>query len=100
MGDQGNPARPETRVLLGAGNLLAERVREFAENRRDVDPGLLENAAAHDRHDAAAAIPLAAGFIGALPAFPRETARRRVLSAAGRGVFVLQPLEGQADAVA
>ena len=56
MDDQRDAARPEARVLLGAGDLLAELGREFAVDGGDVDAGLLEDAAMHDGHDAAAAV--------------------------------------------
>ncbi len=69
--DQRNAARPEARVLLGARHLLAELGRELAVDGRDVDADLLEDAAVHHRHGAAAALALVA-----LP--------RRALEAAGR----------------
>ena len=53
MGDQRNPAGPKTRVFLTAGHLLAELGREFSKDGRDVHADFLENAPAHDRHDAA-----------------------------------------------
>ena len=97
VGDQRNAAGPEARVLLGAGNVLAELGREFAVHGGDVDADLLEDAPMHQRHGAAAAIR--AGMVGALP--------RRFLEAAGRPVaehglvwqFVLDRLEFGDDAV-
>ena len=58
------PDGPEARVVGGAGNLLAEFRRELAEHGRDVDADLLEHAALHHRHDAAAA--RRAAVVGAL----------------------------------
>ncbi len=54
MRDQRDAGRPEARVFLGAGDLLAEFGREFAEHGRGVDADLLEDAAVHDRHGPAA----------------------------------------------
>ena len=71
MGDQRDAGGPEARVLLGAGHLLAELGRELAVHGRGVDADLLEDAAMHHRHDAAAALAVVA-----LP--------RRALEAAGR----------------
>ncbi len=55
MGDQRNPGSEKPWIFGGAWDLLAEFRREFAEHRRDMHADLLEDAALHDRHDAAAA---------------------------------------------
>ena len=65
----------EARILLGARDLAAELRAELAEHRRDVDAHLLEHAAAHERHRAAAAI-LAVGPGLALPRLALEAAGR------------------------
>ena len=94
MRDQRNAARPEARVLLGARHLLAELGRELAVHRRGVDADLLEDAAMHHRHDAAAAL--------AVVALPVASARsgRAPTRHAGRSSVILDRLEGRADAVA
>src|SRR5690606_36321558 len=56
MRDQRNAAGPIARVFLGSWNLLAEFRRELAMDRRDMHADLFEDAAMHDRHDAAAAL--------------------------------------------
>ena len=71
MGDQRNARRPESRVGVGAGNLLAELGRELAEDGGDVDADLLEQASIHHRHDAAAA--RSAGMVAARPRRAHET---------------------------
>ena len=93
MRHQRDAARPEARILGGAGDLAAELGLELAVHGRDIDADLLEDAAVHHRH--------------------RRRRRRRRASqgwrceAAGgavrwplRRVFVLDRLEGGADAVA
>src|SRR3546814_19953539 len=55
MGDERYAARPEAAVLGRARDLRPEFLREDAPDGRDVDADLLEDAAAHDRHDAAPA---------------------------------------------
>ena len=74
VGDERDAARPEARVLLGAGNVLAELGRELAVDGGDVDADLLEDAAVHLRHDAAAAV--GAAMVGALPRRPARSGRR------------------------
>ena len=54
MRDQRNAGGPEARVVLRAVHLLAELFRERAMHGRDMNADLLENAASHDRHFAAA----------------------------------------------
>src|SRR3546814_3535801 len=75
---QRDPAGPEPRVLLGAGDLPRELRRKAAEHRGDVHADLLEHAPAQRRHDAAAA--LAAASIGALPGLALEAAGRDLRS--------------------
>ena len=87
----------EARVLVGAGNLLAELRAELAVHGRDVDADLLEHPAAHDRHHAAAAI-LARLAALALPGLALEAAGRQVAVRAGE--LGLDLLELGADAVA
>ena len=70
------PEAQNSRVLLGARDLLAELGRELAEDGRGVDADLLEHAPRHQAHDAAAAG--SARMIRALPG--------RALEAAGRAV--------------
>ena len=45
MRDERDAGRPEARIVLGAGDLLAELGRELAVHGRGVDAGLLEHAA-------------------------------------------------------
>ena len=75
VGDQRNAGGEKTRIVGGAGNVLAEFRGEFAEHGRDVNADLLEHAAFHHRHDAAAA--RCAGMIGAVPGRALKAARRR-----------------------
>ena len=55
MRDQRNAGGPEARIVGGAGDLLAEFRRELAMHGRAMHADLLEHAAAHQRHHAAAA---------------------------------------------
>src|SRR6185312_2504811 len=89
MDDERDAARPNARILLGAGNLLPEFRAELAPDGRDIDAGLLEDAAFEDRHRAAAAAAAVA-----VPAFARETLRF-----AG-SELVLDRFERGADAIA
>ena len=91
------PERMEARVLVGAGDLLAELRAELAVHGRDVDADLLEHPAAHDRHHAAAAV-LARLAALALPGLALEAAGRQVGVRAGE--LGLDLLELGADAVA
>ena len=93
VGDQRDAARPEARILVGAGDLLAELRRELAEDGGGVDADLLEDTAVHHRHDAAAAM-----IAVALPGAPLEAAGRP--RGLGTGQIVLEPLQRRADAVA
>src|SRR5690606_24508307 len=82
VGDERDAARPEAGVLRRARYLAAELLGEFAVHGRDVDADLLENAAAHDRHDAAAtARPL--------PRPALEAAGAAIGEARGVGAFEL-----------
>src|SRR5579871_3155687 len=87
----------EAGILLGAGDLLAELRAELAVHGRDVDADLLEHAAAHDRHDAAASV---FALLAALapPGLALERAGRQVAVRAGE--LALDLLETGADAVA
>src|SRR5262249_13387327 len=95
MGDDGDSGGPESRILLGALDLLAEFRREFAEHSRELDAGLLEQPAAQDRHHAAPA--RRSRGIGAVPG--------RALEASGRAAeelrrrLGLERLEGGASLV-
>ena len=85
-------------MRLGAGNLRAEFRGELAEDGGDVHAHLLEDAAVHDRHDAAAARH--AGMVGPLPGGTDETAGLAVAERRLRGQLVLHRFEGSADRVA
>src|SRR3990172_12223765 len=65
MGDEGDAARPEAWVVLGARNLLGEFRGKSSVHGRGVAADLLEHAAGHQRHDAAAAV--LAALLGAGP---------------------------------
>src|SRR5690606_9685724 len=93
MGDQRDAGSPEGRILLGAGDLLAELGREFAMDRGCMDADLFEDAPVHEGH-----YPSPARTLVALPRGALKTSRR----ARGQGAahFVLDLLEGSADAVA
>src|SRR5690606_20712643 len=95
MGDQRDARRPEARVFLRALHLLAELLREFAVHGRDVDAHLLEDAAMHDRHLAAAFVMCP---IAALPWRALEAPGRAVRQRAGQ--FVFKAFELGADQVA
>jgi hypothetical protein len=92
MRDQADAGGPEARILRRAGDLLAEFRAELAPDGRDIDPDLLEDAAAHGRHHAAAAT-------GTVPGLAREAPRRQPGMGAVRQL-VLDLLESVADAVA
>src|SRR5512143_3786478 len=66
MSDEGDAARPEARVLVGAWDLLGEFRREGAVDGRGVAADLLAHAAGHERHDPSAAVVAAM-----VPARPR-----------------------------
>src|SRR5271154_2357264 len=74
MGDHGDAGGPEARVFLGAGNLRRKLGRQDAVNDRQVRAHLLEQAAAQQRHPAAAAGSPAG--VGSLPGLDREPAGR------------------------
>ena len=95
VGDQRDAARPEPRVLLGAGHLCPELRCELAMNGGDVNPHLFEHGAAHQAHDATAS--RRAGMIGALPRRSHEAPRG---NASRRCAFALDLLENGADAIA
>ena len=115
MGDEADPARPEARILRGAGDLAPELFGEFAVDGRDVDADLLEHPAAHQGHHAAAAVAggvrvgIGTGRAGRAVAHP-PASPGRPLEPAGRTAagqrqrlarqFVLQGFEGRAEAVA
>ena len=82
MRDQRNAGRPEARIAFGARDFLAELRREFAVDGRAMHADLLEHAAVHHRHHAAAT--RLAGVVGALPGRALETARRIGRTAAGQ----------------
>jgi hypothetical protein len=88
------PVAKKRGILAGAGNLGAELGRELAKDGRAVDADLLEDAARHHAHDAAAAV--GAGVVGAHPGLAAEAACRL----GGAGELVLQRLEAGADVVA
>ena len=98
VGDQRDAARPEARIFLGAGNILAELGRELAVDGGDVYADLLEDAAVHLRHDASAARD--AAVVGTLPGRAHEAAGRLVAVLGGRRQLILDRLEGGGDAVA
>ena len=98
MRDQRNARGPEARVVVGAGNFLAEFRRELAVHGRDVHADLLEHAAVHHRHHAAAAGR--AGVVGALPRRAHEAAGRAIGERRARRQRVLERLERRADVVA
>src|SRR5690606_13352376 len=101
--DQADAGGPEPGIVAQPRHLApgAERaLRALAEHPvdgRDIDADLLEQPAAHHRHDAPAliAFPLA----GAARLAALEAAGRQVGMGAGR-LRVLEPLEGGADPVA
>jgi hypothetical protein len=89
--DQADAGGEEPRVLVRAGHVLGHLRREGPVHRRDVDADLLEQAAVHHRHHAAAA-----GL--AIPGLALEAAGRAGIEV-GRGL-VLQAFEFGADLVA
>src|SRR3990172_9891440 len=98
MGDEGDAARPEAWVVLGARNLLGEFRGKSSVHGRGVAADLLEYAAGHQRHDASAAV--LAALLGAGPTGLHEAASG-VARAAGKAFgLVLNPLEACADIVA
>ncbi len=98
MGDEGDAARPEARVLLGARNLLGEFRGKGAVHGRGVAADLLEHAAGHQRHDAAAA--LSPVLLGAGPRGLHEAAGGFARAAGKAFGLVLDPLERRANLVA
>src|SRR5258708_30114338 len=97
MGGQGDARRKEAWILRGARDLAAELGTELAEYCRDVDAHLLEHAAAHDGHAAAAAI-LAVRPALAPPSLALELSGRQLAMCPGE--IILELLEGGANAVA
>ena len=95
MGDEGDAARPEARVLVGARDLLGEFRREGAIDGRGVTADLLEYAAAHQRHCPAAAV--IAVMILAGPGRLGEAARLLALAARKAVGSVLDCFEARAD---
>ena len=77
-------------ILGGAGDLAAELGAELAEHGRDVDTDLLEHAAMHQSHGAAATI-LAAGAGLAFPVLTGEATGRKL--AVGACELILDLLE-------
>ena len=88
------PRRPEARVFLGPGDLLAELGRELAMHGGRVDARLLENLAVQHGHDAAAAIR-------PLPGLAREAGAALDLLECGADPVaqLLEPLAGGSFAV-
>ena len=97
MGDEGDAGGPEARVLLGAGNLLGEFGRKGPVHGRGMAAHLLEHAARHQRHDAAAAF--GAALLAARPRRLHEAAGRLAL-ATGKAVGrILDRFERGADLI-
>src|SRR5690606_8493198 len=96
MGDEGDAGGPEARAFFSAVHLGGEFGRELPEDGGDVDADLLEDAAAHDRHLAAAAI--GPGVVPALPWVALEAAGLAIGQRAGDRV--LEGLEAGAEPVA
>src|SRR5690625_2514864 len=102
MGDKADAGRPEARIFGQPRDLAPRSQRalrlgaELTIDGRDIDADLLEAAAAHDRHDAAALIAFALARASGLA--PLETAGGQVGMGA-RGLFVFEGLEGGADPV-
>ena len=95
VGDQRDAGRPEARIVSRAGDLRAELGREFAVHGRDVDADLLEDAAVHDRHDAASA--RRAGVVGPLPRTANEAASRPLGERSVRRQVILQRFQFTTD---
>ena len=98
MRDQRNAGGKKTRVVGGAGNILAEFGGEFAEHGRDVDADFFEHAAVHHRHDAAAAGR--AAMVGAAPRGARKAPGRPIRQGRAGGQSIFQRLERRNDVVA
>src|SRR6186997_2678019 len=98
MRDQRDAGRPETWVLFGSGDFLAEFRREFAVYGRAMHADFLEHAAMHHRHHAAAA--WCAAMVSALPGRADKAARRAVGERSIRRQRIFQALERRADIVA
>ena len=94
MGDERNAGRPEARVVLGAGDLLAELRRELAMDGRGVNARLLEHAALDETHHAAAA--RSAAVILAVPRRAHEAAGRTIACRSVGRQIRLELLEGGA----
>ncbi len=98
MRDERDARGPEARVVIGAGDLLGELGREGAVDGGGMHADLLEDAAMHQAHGAAATV--GARVIGALPGRALEAAGRPIGKECGSWQVVLDPLEGRADVVA
>ena len=98
MRDQRDAGSPETRIIGGAGNLLAEFGRELAEHGGAMHAYLLEHAPVHHRHHAAAAG--LAGVVGARPGRTHEAAGGLHAERRVRRQGVLEGFESGADVVA
>ncbi|MNJ45501.1 hypothetical protein D3C77_405990 [compost metagenome] len=91
VADQADARGVEPRVVLGAGHVLGVVGRKGPVHGRAVDPDLLEQAAVHHAHDAAAAL-------GPVPGRADEAAGLAGEQLGGGGV--LQGLQGSVNPVA
>ena len=98
MRDHRHARGPEARIVGRARDLRAEFRRELAVHGRAMHADLLEHAAVHHRHHAAAAGR--AGVIGALPRRAHEAARRALGERRAGRQRIFQRFEGRADVVA
>jgi hypothetical protein len=96
--DHRHARRPEARIVRGARDLRAEFGRELAVHGRAMHADLLEHAAVHHRHHAAAAG--CAGEIRALPRRAHEASRRAIGQRRARRQRIFQRFERGADVVA
>ena len=85
MRDDRDAGGPEPRILGGARNVLAQFGRELAVHGRDVNADLLEQAAVHQRHHAAATGR--AGRVRPVPRRAHEAARGLAIKLSSRGVL-------------
>ena len=98
VSDQADAGGPEARILVGTGDLTAKLGREFTVYGGNMDADLLENAAMHHGHDAAAT--LCPGAVGALPGRAFEAPGRLVGQRTGEiADLVLQVFKSLADTV-
>src|SRR4029077_7716813 len=97
MRDKRNARCPETRVSVGAWNLLAEFRRELAVHGRTMPAALLEDASVHHCYDAPTT--RCATMVGSLPRRMNEPARRTVGERGFRGQRIFQHLEGRANII-